>query len=700
MSQPQGPPPAGPPPGPSAGPSARPLPGQNVPAPPPSRFSPTPAPTPSPTPYPPRPGPGGPGPGGPVPGPVPGPLPVSPLVTLLQSQLGGRRGDATGYLRAGAHLDRGFRDAVIEELMENPHRIPPPPFGIDLVAVLKECLAARSRAAQRGLAFLVVPFTAFLVDPRITLIAFAVTILLGAAPAVRTALRGKSRKGGRARGVLGLLVLLIVAYAGSVAFFRGTRFLGGRGLLALVVIVLGWTLVAAFDQHRGLVLMHRLATGQAPDRSDGAGRPAARYATLRAQQADPDVVYSDYAPFVGAGVEFDHWSFAIEMVPGGGPAADGRDRPPAGASTGTSGGTTAGPSAGPSPGTPPVPSPDNRTGPAAGTPAGPAPQTAGGTPLGTPLTVPTVHAWMRDALCHLGVQGPYAQYPGDRLHGISVSDYVFKSGLRAGPVESWTGTGPGTAFAAMAPGAWAEAAALLGLDPALPAPPTWWADTLDLAAEERLRHYLAVRVGSWNEEVVLTVFTRVQLQGRLLFLENRAFLLPPISRAFHTIDTMVPPVRASDWFALLGRALGSCAALGASAVPDIGRQVTTGSRIAAGHRWYADMRRSHRPVDHGPKGSVRELGADSDFQQLFQEMDVQRFYKSIELRTLTAVRDCLRAHGYRTDEYDARQNVVINNGVQVNGNVTGNVQSGTHARAGFQQVAAPRSRIGTQQSDG
>jgi hypothetical protein len=221
---------------------------------------------------------------------------------------------------------------------------------------------------------------------------------------------------------------------------------------------------------------------------------------------------------------------------------------------------------------------------------------------------------------------------------------------------------------------------------------------VDLAAEERLRHYLAVRVGSWNEEVTLTVFTRVQIQGGLLFLENRAYLLPPIARGYHlAVDTATPPADALEWAGLVRRSLWSSFVLVGRAVPDMYRSARTSLRTARRLAWYRRMCEANRPVQHGPTCSVRELGAEPDYQQQFQEMDVQRFMKSIETRTLTAVREALREHGFRTDEYDNRRNVVINSGVQVHGNVHGNVQTGSHARASFQQVTAPQARVGTPQ---
>ncbi|ARZ71927.1 hypothetical protein SMD11_6351 [Streptomyces albireticuli] len=599
----------------------------------------------------------------PPPGPrPPGPVPRDPdsaLWQLVKAQAGSRPGDATACLRGAAHTDRAFRDAVIAELAENPHRVPPPSYGVDLVAVLKECFFARRRAAHRGALMLVLPLPLLAVDaagallPLLLVLAvrfwlFVTRVVAGAVErgAARTGSERAVRGGRVLTGVLWLLVVVFLAT--TVLGGLGGLVLGGtvRHLLTALLVLAGWTVVAAVDQYRRTCLLHLFATGRAPARLDGHGRTAARFRQLARQQADPDVIYSDYAPFVGAGIEMDAWSFAIELLPDTDRAPDKRlekhpDGPPA------------------EPGE---------------------------------LTVPAVHARIRAELLRLGEAGTY---PGDRLHGIQVDDYVMKSGLRLGPAADWSGTGPGTAFHRMAPFARRAAAVELGLAPGAPVPPTWWPDSLDIAAEERLRHYLAARVGSWEGEVVLTVFSRVQLQGGLLFLESRAFLLPPIARAYHALDNVMPPADPAGWAELVRQALGSAVVLASEAPRDLLRGLRTAALTTRNEDWYARMCRTDRVVDHGPRYSVRELAAEPHYQQLFQEMDVDRFLTGISTRTVTAVRGCLRDAGYRTSEYDSRANVVFDNSVHVNGTVHGNVQTGDRARASYRTVTPPRPHIGS-----
>ncbi|MFJ8865548.1 hypothetical protein ACIRD6_07260 [Streptomyces sp. NPDC102473] len=615
------------------------------------------APPPPPVPEP-RPAPGQPAPTppGPVPEPPapPPPRPTGALWQLVRSQAGNRPGNATAYLRGAAHLDRVFRNAVVEELAENPHRLPPPSYGVDLATVLKECFLARKEVATRaalllGLPLVILPLSvAGAVFPAVLVLLVRLATTLGRA--LKNSQKGRSprgaEQGSRTKGgPLTLLLLMAFLYvlwrlAELLMSFSSLLTSGlpgvGRHLFATLLVLAGWAVIATVYQYRAVRRLHLLALGRNPDRPDPPV-VAARLQEIREQQADPDVVYSDYAPFVGAGIELDHWSFAVELVP---------DLTKQG--TGAAGRRAA-------------------------------------------FTVPEVHARIRRDLLRFG-EGE--AYPGDRLRGLRVDDYVMKSGKRLGPSSDWSGTGPGTPFAGLADSARAEAASLLRTPADGTPPETWWPDSLDLFAEERLRHYLTVQVGSWGDEVVLTVFSRVQMQGGLLFLESRAFVLPPIARAYHRIDDILPPRDSQDWTDLAGSAFQSMFSLVADAPSDLTAASRTKTRTAHARLWYKRMCATDRPVDHGPAYSVREIAAEPQFQQVFQEMDVRRFLKSIQTRTVTAVRNSLSDAGYRTSEYDARTTVLFDRSVHVNGTVHGNVQTGDHARASHQTVTTPQPHVG------
>lgn len=68
--------------------------------------------------------------------------------------------DATRYLSAAAHVDPEFARRVVRELLVAEHRLPVPAAGIDLITVVRHCIAARSRRLYRDAALVALPLAA------------------------------------------------------------------------------------------------------------------------------------------------------------------------------------------------------------------------------------------------------------------------------------------------------------------------------------------------------------------------------------------------------------------------------------------------------------------------------------------------------------------------------------------------------------
>ena len=56
---------------------------------------------------------------------------------------------------------------------------------------------------------------------------------------------------------------------------------------------------------------------------------------------------------------------------------------------------------------------------------------------------------------------------------------------------------------------------------------------------EARRHFLRIRVGAWNEQVVVSLLVRVHTQGGMLVLEVVPHVLGPIVPEFREVDTIV-----------------------------------------------------------------------------------------------------------------------------------------------------------------
>lgn len=162
---------------------------------------------------------------------------------------------------------------------------------------------------------------------------------------------------------------------------------------------------------------------------------------------------------------------------------------------------------------------------------------------------------------------------------------------------------------------------------------------------ESRRHFLRIRVGGWSEEVVVTIFVRVHTQGGMLMLEVAPHVLLPVRQLFQDADRIAHRHRNNNWFGKvvwalthtptsLGRALG---ALGRGAIS--GWKLLTGGNSGA--------------LPDGPALSVRELGSEWD-ASLFQDMDINRYLKSIQDRVTGGVRLALYEAGWQTDEFEQK----------------------------------------------
>jgi hypothetical protein len=253
--------------------------------------------------------------------------------------------NATRYLCAAAYLEPSFPDAVIGELLFS-HRAVAPSRGIDLEPVLRHCLKVRQLQLVRdtllcgllviGVLFALIPLIA------IGITAFLLALLpLGDA---QQRLRGSHRRGGALKVGMWIVVAAIVAliafsYLGS--WMRGADLLvsrasevndfTSRASQALAVGMTGqssplkvlWWLVYAgliaatllrYSYVRNLTLSEWLSPGAlAPEFARESPEVEGRIGEVCAAQHGNLLLYSGEDPFLGSGVVQPGWSIAIEL---------------------------------------------------------------------------------------------------------------------------------------------------------------------------------------------------------------------------------------------------------------------------------------------------------------------------------------------------------------------------------------------------
>ncbi|NKE60293.1 hypothetical protein FXN61_27235 [Lentzea sp. PSKA42] len=192
------------------------------------------------------------------------------------------------------------------------------------------------------------------------------------------------------------------------------------------------------------------------------------------------------------------------------------------------------------------------------------------------------------------------------------------------------------------------------------------------------RHYLTCQVRSWDGEVVTTVFVHVAVQGRTLYLEFSAWMLPPTQAGYQLLRD---PRRTEPGARLdaVGQALTTLPRLVVGAPFGVLRAGRDAMRAILS----AALRVPAADYDFGARTSIRELGAMTLPQvrrenrdmyvpdNYFQSRDVVKYWKILERRLIAATFDFLAAHDVDTAEYAERALTVLNTGVMQFGGTMG-----------------------------
>ncbi|MEV0193778.1 hypothetical protein AB0I39_35325 [Kitasatospora purpeofusca] len=557
----------------------------------------------------------------------------------LHHQAGTVPGDATRYLCAAAWLDRRFRAVLIEELVEQSFRIPAPSPGTDLVRVLHEALTARRWEARTGLFCVLVVVLAFpVLGVGAGLAALALLVLL--------TLAGGGLGSGRMDHRLGLEVerLMITPRSPRATGWRGA--VAGVGRLIATLALVAAAALYLYGPLEGSDLDRIFV----PDLFGPAGVGvlaelallwlAAARLRYRLRRRLSALVGMDPTPVPPPSPRGSRTARVYERL----------------------GEQQAGPEL-----------LYQRQAPLVGLgKAGriwrmtfelrPSAERAAQGRAPDPIDTTTLY---RSVAARVRALAQDPRYPEDSLRGLSVTDRVFRPSLRDDAPDSWLGAMSG------------RAGEQVLLEPA-------WADLLSRSGHERLRHYLAIRVGSWQEEVVVTVLVRASTRGGLLYLEWLPYVLGPVAQEYHVVDLLghrsgfMHAMNALSWSA---RRLGGDAAIAVGQVRQVWQSRGRAARLA---RRYRHLTRAGYAVDYAPRSSVRELGAGATYQNIFQEHDVQRFLSTVTERVFSAVGAELKARGYDSAAFEEQSQSItnINNGgVQVVGStVHGPVAGGAGAR--------------------
>ncbi|CNG18955.1 Uncharacterised protein [Mycobacterium tuberculosis] len=574
--------------------------------------------------------------------------------------------NTTRYLCAAVYLDRGICERVISEFLDDENRAVVPSYGFDVEPVILHALRARRYRLVRDLVLGGIWFGALIFLQFLAIGYFSVLlVLLGL-----TTLPWRRLSWGwrliAGWGAFGVLLLVIFSVAG---LLRGERSIEDSGFsgydreqskdvleifqtdlavpsLIILTLALSLTVIAHLVAVYG-VLARDLApgaTGPGPRTfSERASRVLAR---VRSAQRGNVTLHSGTNPFIGAG-DLDSpwaraWSIVLELDrPATGPVNLGDD----------------GDAAEPPPSVDPM----------------------------------TMHLRVRDRLHAMRDERPPGEPAADplplneRITALLTGMHIAGRGesvRRNRPVD------PANSIT-MPPHPLIDPATGYPFSMATPDA----AEALIRYPQSHIRCFQRITVGAHGQAVIggdgrvvapaeeqdisLTAFVYLAVEGRMLYGQFAATVLPPVRRAFRVVDLL--PAWSTGTQLLRAVAHGRHGILRGMVLPAV-RIVADcwgmlRSLIAATAAQGAAQRLVH---DYGARISVRELCAAGDFDTYVQEMDADKYTRLIEWRVNEALLDYLGDEcGLDVSAYRAQASVIMNQGViMTGGTVSGQLAAG------------------------
>jgi hypothetical protein len=554
--------------------------------------------------------------------------------------------ESTRLLCIGAHLDRVFADAAIQEFLTQPRRALPPSLGVDARSVLAECLAARNRrlirdAALSGLMFLFVFYNQFF---------FVVWLMVAVGwrqvgPSRRRLDRAiRSVAGVRAAifaiiGVVLVVVVLLGLLAGTVlalisrflrpqgAFGSQAGSVGETSTLGVVLLtafvwpgILGLAMFAVLWFDRRVVwsaitgrLRHKRPGSAVQARSDilglsSASTGASIYACNLDKIEAPHVncvVYRGDWPFVGSGVPFQPWSIALALESTRPRSSAGVLDPVAAEYIGA--------------------------------------QASAAQPE---LSIIGLHDAVARELRKL--VGDSSLSPSRRLSGLRTEGMVY---IPARALAHERGR--------------PELREVFGSGCPRPNPQISGALLRQIAQspQEWMRYYANYVVESWDREVTVSVLVHYGLDDRHLYVECTPCVLRPVTPRYRNADGLSDRTSAP---AVLD-ALGSWAVLPLTV---ISRFLHTVSPITDVYKGSEDVER------FGAAMSLRELAASRTFADYVQESDVNRYAQVLQTRIIRAIGGYLESCGLSTVDFMRQTDAAIKNFVVSGGIHNSNIGGG------------------------
>jgi len=201
-------------------------------------------------------------------------------------------------------------------------------------------------------------------------------------------------------------------------------------------------------------------------------------------------------------------------------------------------------------------------------------------------------------------------------------------------------------------------------------------------ANEAIRPYHHLRIHSWDDQLVVSVFHCAKILGQKLFIDTNYFVLPPLGDSYRAIDSIPRKMTFRHFWQQVSRAFIMGVINIAWSPLSLFISVSSGIEEVFGRGRMEREVRDNEAFDYGVGASLREKEA-GNIGNYFQMIDRIGCIKVIEKELLNATIDYLDERGIDTSELRDREATILNTGIMISGgNFTAqSVAAGSGAQA-------------------